>query len=417
LFRAAYSFGHALLIPLASRVTDDRGEYRLFWVPPGDYYVAATPRATPAAPGGPATASAPVKTFYPGVNSVGEARIVSFRGGEETTGVDIRLRPSQSFKISGQINSLIPPPQPGAPGVNAAVLMLVNRDPEIPDDSTPRQIARVPLLPTVGNFEVANILPGFYDLFASIPDPSGQIAGGQSVAWGRARFDLSDRDLTGIAITVPASTEVKGTVSAVGAKLPGGLRVQLLPADAAMKIPAYALVQRRSALVTPEGTFAVPAVPEGRFRIGAVAGLGPDQYIAEVRQNAQNVFDSGFEVSAKNNGPVEIVIGSGTGIVNGLVMETATKPFAGATVVLVPEARRRQNVALYMVANSDYSGRFTLRGVPPGEYKVFAWESVPPFAYQNTAFLVRHEERGKIVRVNQSGSANVELTVIPLLEK
>jgi len=122
-------------------------------------------------------------------------------------------------------------------------------------------------------------------------------------------------------------------------------------------------------------------------------------------------------VSAKDNGPVEIVIGSGTGIVTGVVMETATKPFAGATVVLVPEARRRQNVALYMVANSDYSGRFTLRGVPPGEYKVFAWESVSPFAYQNTAFLARHEERGKIVLVNQSGTTNVELTVIPLLEK
>jgi len=343
--------------------------------------------------------------------------MVSFRGGEDMTGVDIGLRPSRSFKISGQINSLIPPPQPGAPGVNAAVLMLVNRDSDIPDDSTPRQIATVPLLPTVGNFEVANLLPGSYDLFARVPDPSAQAAGGQAQAWGRARFELRDTDLTGIAISVPSSTEVKGTVTSGGAKLPGGLRVQLLPADAAMKIPAYALIFTRSALVTPEGTFAVPAVPEGRFRIGAVAGLGPDQYVAEVRQNGQNVFDSGFEVSTKNNGPVEIVVGSGTGIVTGVVMETGTKPFAGATVALVPEARRRQNLAIYMVAYSDDSGRFTMRGVPPGEYKVFAWESLSPFAYQNTAFLARNEERGKIVRINQSGTANVELTVIPLLEK
>jgi hypothetical protein len=86
-------------------------------------------------------------------------------------------------------------------------------------------------------------------------------------------------------------------------------------------------------------------------------------------------------------------------------------------VVLVPEARRRSNSALYVVGTSDASGRFTLRGIAPGDYKVFAWESIPAFAYQNAAFIAKHEDRGKIVRVGQSGTATAELTIIPAVER
>jgi hypothetical protein len=100
-----------------------------------------------------------------------------------------------------------------------------------------------------------------------------------------------------------------------------------------------------------------------------------------------------------------------------LAKDGPTKVVPGATVVLVPEARRRSNGALYVVGTSDASGRFTLRGVAPGEYKVFAWESIPAFAYQNSTFIAKHEERGNLVNVGQSGTATVELTVIPAVEK
>jgi hypothetical protein len=55
IFTVAYAFGHAVLAPLVAKVTDDRGEYRLFWVPPGDYYLAVTPRPPAPTPGVPAS--------------------------------------------------------------------------------------------------------------------------------------------------------------------------------------------------------------------------------------------------------------------------------------------------------------------------------------------------------------------------
>jgi hypothetical protein len=416
----AYAFGHAVLAPLVSKATDDRGEYRLFWVPPGDYYIAVTARPVAPAPGVPALTS-PAKTFYPGVNEIAESRMISIRGGEDIGGMDISIRAARSFKISGQVNSLIPPPAPqlGAPGVNAAVLMLVNRDEAAPDDVTAgRQVGTVPLLPTSGQFEIANILPGSYDLFARVADPSAQVAGGQPLAWGRVRFDVRDMDINNLSITVPPSVEVKGTVTAPGGAKPGtSMRVTLLPDDASIKIPAYQLIMTRSALVSPEGNFSIAAVPEGRYRVATVAGLPADLYLADVRANAMSVFDSGFEISTRLNSPIEVALGSGAGTVDGVVRDGPTKVFSNATVALVPEARRRQNRALYFLATSDALGRFTIRGVPPGDYKLFAWESIPSFAYQNSAFIAKHEERGRTVHVGQGGTSSMELQIIPVVER
>jgi hypothetical protein len=418
-FTVAYAFGHAVLAPLVSKVTDDRGEYRLFWVPPGDYYIAATPRPAAPSPGVPA-ATSQVKTFYPGVNEIAESRMISIRGGEDLGGMDIGIRTPRSFKISGQVSSLIPPPAPqlGAPGVNAAVLMLLNRDESVPDDVGARQVGAVPLLPTTGQFEIANVVPGSYDLFARVQDPAAQVAGGQPLAWGRVRFEVRDNDVPNLSITVPPSVEVRGTVAiAGGAKPPASMRVQLLPDDASIKIPAYQAVITRSALVGQDGAFSVPAVPEGRFRVSAVAGIPPDLYLADVRANAMSVFDSGFDVNARANSAIEVVLGSGAGTVDGVVRDGPTKVVPRATVALVPEARRRQNRALYFAATSDAGGRFTIRGVPPGDYKVFAWESIPAFAYQNSVFIAKHEERGRAVHVGQSGTASAEVTIIPVVER
>jgi len=420
IFTVAYAFGHAVLAPLVAKVTDDRGEYRLFWVPPGDYYLAVTPRLPAPTPGVPAS-TLTVKTFYPGVTDIGQARLVSIRGGEDMGGMDIGIRAAQAFKVSGQISSLLPPPAPpqlGAPGVNGAVLMLLNRDPAAPDDGGTRAAGTVPLLPTTGQFELANVLPGAYELFARVSDPSAASGGAPPFAWGRARFEVRDNDVSNISITVPPTVEVRGTTAVTGAaKIPPNARVTLLPADATVKHPAYQLVFTRSGLVAPDGTFSVPAVLEGHYRVAGVAGLGSDLYLADVRQGAMSVFDLGFSVSTRSNDPIQVVVRSGAGTVEGVVLEAPLKGFPGANVVLVPEASRRENLALYFPTTSDASGRFVIRGVPPGDYKLFAWESIRPFAYQNAAFLAKHEDRGRIVHIIQGGTVNAELNVIPVIEK
>ncbi len=44
-FSVGYANGYAQLESSVSTTTDEHGEYRLLWIPPGDYYVGVTPRA------------------------------------------------------------------------------------------------------------------------------------------------------------------------------------------------------------------------------------------------------------------------------------------------------------------------------------------------------------------------------------
>jgi hypothetical protein len=53
-----------------------------------------------------------------------------------------------------------------------------------------------------------------------------------------------------------------------------------------------------------------------------------------------------------------------------------------------------------------------MRGVPPGDYKLFAWESVRPFAYQNAAFIAKDENRGRFIHVGEDNTVKAELTII-----
>jgi len=345
-------------------------------------------------------------TFYPGVGSLSDAIPVVTHGGEDLRGIDIAMRPARGFKISGKVTTAIPAPTTGLP---SAVLMLVSRGLDVPDNLGVRTLGNVPLVSGIASFDVSGIPSGSYELFARLSDdPSGR--GPAGFAWGHASIDVRNADVSDIAISVASVVEVKGTVRAVGGvKLPSTLRIVLLAADSPSKIPYYRLVSTRGTLVEADGSFAVSAVPPGRFRVGAVAGLPPDLYVADVRQNAASVFDSGFDVDSRAPAPIEIVIGAAAGIVSGTVQDGPSKPVPGMTVGLVPETGRLENRALYATAVTDPSGRFTFRGIAPGDYRLFALESPPPNAYQNPGFIRKHEDRGHLVHVGSGSTVSAEL--------
>src|SRR5262249_36020473 len=151
-------------------------------------------------------------------------------------------------------------------------------------------------------FEISNVPPGVYELLARVADPAAQVAGGLRLAWGRARLEVYDTDISNLAIDISSSSEVTGTLAAPeGMKFPASLRVQLLPDDASIRIPAFQLVFARSAMAGPDGTFKIPAVPEGHYRVMTVAGLPRDLYLADVRHKAVSVFNTGFDVRPGEN--------------------------------------------------------------------------------------------------------------------
>mgnify|MGYP001259414705 CR=1 FL=1 len=60
-----------------------------------------------------------------------------------------------------------------------------------------------------------------------------------------------------------------------------------------------------------------------------------------------------------------------------------------------------------------YAGRFTFRGITPGDYRIFAWEDIEPFAYFDPAVVKQYEALGKAIRVQEASSESAEVRLIP----
>jgi hypothetical protein len=409
-FRVVYQDGSSVLQAIVSITTDDSGEYRLSRIPPGDYYIGVTPHTRPVA-----TGIQGGKTFYPGVTTITDAAIIAIRGGEDLARMDIGIRTTTSFRISGQVTSYAPVPtdRRGLPLPVSAALMLVNRDTNTPTDwsGAMRVVGNVALAPASGQF-VVNVEPGSYDLFARVVDPGSS----HGTAWGTTAVEVRDRDVHGLEIIVNRGADLRGGLRLAGnARVPENVRVVLTPEGSARKIPQYQSVAARTATVGPDGDFLIAGVPAGRFRV-ALTGLSPDLYIADVRRDGQSVFDTGFDIGGNSPDPIEIVVSTGASAVTGAVLKSPLKPFAATTVALIPEQTRRENRTLYLSATTDVSGRFKIQGVAPGSYKLFAWESISPNAFLNSGFLSKFEERGHLIQVDQNSAVEMDLTVIPAFE-
>ena len=54
-----------------------------------------------------------------------------------------------------------------------------------------------------------------------------------------------------------------------------------------------------------------------------------------------------------------------------------------------------------------------MQSLTPGEYKLFAWESVEPGAWQDPAFIAAYESAGRTIQIYEGTSENLQLPVIP----
>jgi hypothetical protein len=64
------------------------------------------------------------------------------------------------------------------------------------------------------------------------------------------------------------------------------------------------------------------------------------------------------------------------------------------------------------VTKTDHKGAFTLRGVPPGNYTVLAWDWVRWNSYYNAEILAESEGRGVKVTVEARSRQNINVRAI-----
>ena len=100
-------------------------------------------------------------------------------------------------------------------------------------------------------------------------------------------------------------------------------------------------------------------------------------------------------------------------MVEGAVVNEKKEPAVNAVVVAVPEAKYRKRTSHYFHGSTDQNGRFTIRGIRPGNYTLYAWESLEGDDYLDPEFLKRCEGQGTPIKVEKASRQSAALKVVP----
>ena len=66
----------------------------------------------------------------------------------------------------------------------------------------------------------------------------------------------------------------------------------------------------------------------------------------------------------------------------------------------------------YKMESTDQYGHFDLRGIPPGDYKLFSWVEVEAGAWEDPEFLRQFEEKGQPITLQDGDHSSVKVTAI-----
>ncbi len=395
--REAYVEGKRQLVGQTVVSTNDLGEYRLFDLPPGRYFVRATYqpgmsvlgymqfRSTE---GGSSEGYAP--TYYPGTSDPAKAATIAVKSGEEARSVDFILRRVPVFKIRGRVFNAVK----GRPGEDASLELVPRKGRLGWKFSHPGVSVDKP----DGSFEIRDVVPGSYSLIAYWSDE-----GKSHVA--RQPIDVVAAHVEGIQVTIAPGVLVNGRLSWDGQ-----------PSLSERELTIYLISTEEGyssdeARVQPDGSFGYKNVPEGTYRIH-FWGVTPDCFVLSARYGSEEALADGFTLRRGSDATLEVTVSSRGARIEGAVRNSDELPAAGVWVALVPDEARRSQERLYKFATTDQYGRFVLRGIAPGEYKLFSWDEVEHGAWQDADFLQPFQDKGQKVRLDLGGRETVELRVI-----
>ena len=117
-----------------------------------------------------------------------------------------------------------------------------------------------------------------------------------------------------------------------------------------------------------------------------LSGLPQGGYVMAGRIGSLDAVNQSFVLTGE---PVimQLQVGFSSGQVQGTVVDAKGTAYSGAIAALVPDEDHRQRLELFFSGASDQSGHYSFTGVPPGNYKLFAWEDIPSSgAYQRSGF-------------------------------
>jgi hypothetical protein len=384
--RQAYVQGRRQYMPTGGSTTDDRGEYRVFGLPPGKYFVSANYGSR-----GPDTDDDEryVPIYYPGAIDPTRAAALEVAAGAEVRGIDFALMPTATARVRGKVMSGVLPP-----GARVSVQLLPRNPGMLAFMGRPNRAE----VQRTGDFEIRGVVPGSYMLAADHGDDGRRYS-------ARMPVEVGPSGLDNIILTITEPPRVSGTVrtTAQGVAM-NSLRLYLSPRETG------GFTGGGQARVKADGSFLFENAGRDHFNLN-VSGLPEGYYLKSARLGDIDVIEHGLDLSKGFAGALDVIVSPGAGVLEGAVTKEG-QAAGGVTVALVPEGSGRTQPRLYSVATTDQNGRYMLKGLTPGDYKMFAWEDIEPGAYQDPDFLKPYESSGKSITIRENSREVIDLTVL-----
>ena len=404
--------------------TNENGEYRISGLSAGEYYLAIWHKG----PENPTADLPPV--YYPGVTDPAAAVTIKIVDNTPLPQMNIQVPQIEGhtarFKVAlpdlthfdcsvaplGRTHNLFEIQHLTLiqRSANFDVLHFTNTDINIGNDNVaPARVQKI----ADDTWETSKLMPGAYELYY---DTNCYLGAGIMI--GKLSFNISDLDIDAGTLTVPMNASIQGQI-----RPPQGypvrfdlLYLRLRPTDWSGFI-----MPTRTPKPTIEGTFKFQAdrtedihfglVVPGHY-VFEVGGLPPDVYVSSIKFDGIEVRDIGFDIASGATGRIEVVLDSPGGTITGIIKDNRGEPVRESTVTLVPDNPTERSARLWKKVVTDQSGVFSVRGVVPGIYTVFAVSGQKEESFINPEFLETYQSQGTKVRVENRGTSNLELPVI-----
>jgi uncharacterized protein (DUF2141 family) len=396
-------------------VTDARGVYRIFGLPPGEYFVAAFPPsaanleqtrdvdllralepsrtrpgiAAAGMPAGVATASALPRPavgfapmFYPGTSSRAGAAPIALRASEVRGGVDIQLQLVPNSRVEGTVHA-----PDGRPAAGASMWLYALAGPAEQQLRVDWGFMGAVTTDAAGVFSIKGVPPGSYVLRATTR-PAGP---NEAAFWGFADVAVQSDDVR-VTVALEPGIRVAGRLIFDGATTPSPqamsrVRIGLL-ADQAR----FATVNLPYATIDSSGEFSFASVPPGRYRLTAsIPGAGQDTWALESAQlNGQDALDGTAEVPPASDVATAVVrFTDRTTELSGQMVDAMLRPAPEYFLIVFPMDRAAWTWQSRRIQQTrpSHDGRFVFRHLPPGDYLLAAVTDVERDEWFDPAFL------------------------------
>lgn len=162
----------------------------------------------------------------------------------------------------------------------------------------------------------------------------------------------------------------------------------------------------------PDGRLALGNLVVGQYQIEvSILGNNNGNYVKALKFGAIDVSKDGrIDLNSAAPNSLNVVIGTNGGRLEGSIENGNGNPVNGLSIALVPTVPGGR-MDLFKSAMTQSSGKFSINGIAPGDYRVIASDNPDPLYWADPDVLRKYNDRSQLVHITEGGTGGVELQI------